>query len=236
MSNDITIKVPEAAIDEDLPKLAESARGLAVVDKESHGLALKIAKACKEKANFIESKFADPKKKAHAAHKSVCNLEAEALRPWQEIFKLADRKASDYEAAERRRAAEEAQRKEAEARKAEEDRRLKEAELAQQAGATAEQVDDLLDAPLLVPQVVPDMATAKVADVGSTTRWVGDVERCNLQVFVRWLALQPNTSGWWEQVELNTTALNNAARAFKGALAKEAPGLAAKEVSGHSYR
>ena len=78
----------------------------------------------------VTEMFAEPKKKAHEAHRAICDLESKFLKPLEEIEKSFNRLVIAYNQEVQRRAREEAERLRLEAeKKAEEERKKLEAQV-----------------------------------------------------------------------------------------------------------
>lgn len=232
----VTLDIPEKRELGDASEFVAQAKALTVTDAASQGRALALAKYAKENIDIIVGKLAKVKAEAFSHHRSICKLETDECAPWQEIFKIADGAATRYRLKAEAEAKAEQERVRVQNLKAEEDRRLQEAVLLEQVGAPKEQVDKVLAAPVRVPAVVVAPDVAKVSGVSGTKKWVPDPDATDLKKFVKFLAQQPDDSAWWSHVEIVGTAYNASATAFKDKLAAMAPGLAAKERAGNSYR
>ena len=233
----VTFDVPDKReLGEAPDTFAAEAKALVVTDAASHARVLFIAKHCKENIGIITDKLAKVTKEAHEHHKSLCDLRTTECAPWQAIFNLADGKARQYTVEAERKAKAEQERIRVENLKAEEARRINEALLLEKSGATPAQVDKSLSAPVKIPAVTVAPEVAKVAGVAGRKSWKPDEDVTDLKRFVKFLATQPDDSPWWEVVELAGPVYNRLASAFKDKLAAAAPGLAAKEVTGNSYR
>ena len=129
--------------------MVAEARAFVVHDAETYAEALRRAADLRVKRAGVEALFADPKAKAHAAHKSICIAENRTLGPFDEGITLYTGNARDFHAAEERRMEQERRRLEAEAKRVEETRRLEEAASAVEQGMSEEEVLATLDAPVM---------------------------------------------------------------------------------------
>lgn len=209
--------------------LADRARAVAVIsntDEHAHACELlKSVAACKAE---VERKFAEPKKLAHDAHKSIVALEKELLVPLDTARMNLSRVIGAYEETERRRAVEAQRVLEAEARRQEEERQIQDAieleESGDAAGAAA-----VLEEPVQVPVLVVAPQFTQVSGVSSRETWSCEViDKARLVAYV---AAHPE---WLHLLDVNTTAANGLARSQKGALA--IPGLRAIATRGMAVR
>jgi hypothetical protein len=115
----------------------------------------------------IQGEFADPKKKAHEAHKSITSLESRMLEAPQSAEKIIKTALGEWEMKERRRIAEEERLMREEARKREEEARLAEAIELEQAGEP-EMAAAVIEAPVIAPVV--RIERPKVAGVSTRMR------------------------------------------------------------------
>lgn len=193
-------------------ELMLQAEEIEVSDKETHGTAQEFLKGCSTLERKITDLFAEPKRKAHEAHKSITKAEKELLEPVGRAKTIVTGKVDAYEG-EQRRIAEEAERKlREEARKIEEDRKLAEAEAAEKDGEH-EVADAILSEPVSVPVVKVQTETAKVEGVSQRANYKAEVT--DLLALVKHVAAHP------ECVNLlmpNMPAINSMARAQKEAM------------------
>lgn len=122
-------------------EISEMVKQLQVVNQETYSQAGNILMSIKKLSAYLSGLYAEPKKKAAEAHKSICAKEKELLSPLQSIEIQVKAKMSAYlDAEERRRAAEEKARQ-AEAEKmmalSVEAQKSGDSEMAQEAAATA---------------------------------------------------------------------------------------------------
>lgn len=226
--------------------LRDRAVSIIVKDQETHDVAAELylgLTALEKEINAVH----DPAISAsHAAHKAALAAKAKSADPVAEAKKIIKPKIMDWEAEQERirqelerKAREEAQRKadeeariareaaEAEARRiAAEDEaaRLALAQQAEESGATAEQVNEILETPVLdvpepapyvAPQIVmPTVAPTYKKTAGFTSRTAYSAEVANLNELIKAAAGNPFFA---QYLEVNQTAINNLARASKEA-------------------
>ena len=114
--------------------LVIEARSLEIVDDASFSRAVEFMNGCADLRKKIKAKFAEPKRKADEAHKSLCKWESEELQPVDTAEREAKKKIGSYRDEQERKRQEEERRLSDEARKREEDRLLAEALDAQSEG------------------------------------------------------------------------------------------------------
>lgn len=90
---------------------------ITVTDPASYEVAAGFAKEIKAAKDRVKEFFAEPKQKAHEAHKSITAKERELLAPLEEAERLLKDKMGAYQLAERRRVEAEAERQRQEAEK-----------------------------------------------------------------------------------------------------------------------
>lgn len=187
--------------------LLQEAEALAVTDEASHALALEGIRRATLAERQVDELFEEPTTGAFKAHKFLTSLRSTVKGHPARAKALFLEKANAYEAEARRKAEEEARKKQVEARKAEEDRQLADAEAAQNAGdpGLAEQI---LNERVTVPIVAPAPAVAKVTGVTTRDNWKGD--GIDLMATVRFVAQHPEYS---YLLTYNPSGLTSLARA-----------------------
>ena len=155
--------------------------------------------------------FADPKKKAQEAHKSIVAAEKQQLEPVERAESIVKQKMAAWERAERDRIMAERRRLEAEARKRDEDRRFAAAIAAEEAGKKAE-AEAILERPAPAP-VVKMPEAPKVEGISYRTTYSGTV--VDKAAFIRWIAENPEERGHF--VLFNQSAIDSRAREMRGA-------------------
>ena len=184
----ITIETPAVpAIVAEMGPLVTAARAFEVRDLDGNTMALQRCKALRDAERRITDLFEDSRKKADAAKKSILALHDGFIAPIAEARSIYDRKAFDYEAAERRRAEDEQRRLQEVARKAEEERALLAAIEAEEAGDTQE-AEAILAEPVVAPVVIVAPSIAKVSGVATREIWsaeIVDVAACLLAMTQR---------------------------------------------------
>lgn len=197
--------------------LVTRAHALVITDDTTYKTAVAFMNDCAGRRRAIVEKFADPKKKAHEAHKSICALESELLTVVDRAEREAKKRIGDYAAEQQRRAEAERRRLEDEARKREEDRRLAEALDAEEAG-DEETAMEIISEPIAPPPVHIAPATPKVAGVQFRETWT--FECTSLLDVVRHVAAHPEDVNL---LQLNTVAVRQMVNARKSLL--KVPGI-----------
>jgi hypothetical protein len=225
--------------------ILDRAKALVVKDQESYNLAtelykaaLEVEKAADAAHDSVVSHWFGLHRAAVAAKKEDKDLATQAKimaksksTAWadeQERIRLAEerrlqeiaRRQAEEEARIAREQAE-AERKRLEAIEAEE--RLKLAQEAEQAGATVDQVTEILEAPLYIPEpeayvapvfVAPTVAPTFQKAAGVTARWNYSAKITNLTELVRAAAAQPH---FMQYLQAQEQAINALARASRDA-------------------
>jgi hypothetical protein len=179
----ITIEKPAPpAIVAELAPVVALARAFEVHDLDSNRQALEAVRRLRSGEKGIADHFAKAIKDAHAAHKSILGAVNALTGPIAEARGIFDRKAADYEAAERRRAEEESRRLQELARKQEEERALQDAISAEAEGDSAA-AEAILAEPVAAPVVTVAPQVARVSGVSSRVVWsaeINDIVECLL--------------------------------------------------------
>jgi hypothetical protein len=196
--------------------LIHEAQSLAIVDDATFSAAAEFMNGCAALRKKIVSAFADPKKKADEAHKSICALERTQLEPVAVAEAIAKKRISEYRAAQEQRAAEERRRLEAIAKKQEEDRRLQEALDAEADGDSAA-AEEIIAAPIVTPPVRVAPPTPKAA-VSFREVWKWDLE--GFHDLVKHCAAHPEDLCY---LSINTVNVNRDVTTRKSAFNK--PGI-----------
>lgn len=206
--DDIVIKTAEIdVLRKQKMEFPAAARAMDVTDKPSHASALAFIVAAKRAATVVTDKLDPIIAQANAAHKSLTRLRAELLAPIGLARDTVARKITDYESAERERAAAEERRLALLARQAEDERRLEDAILAEALGDD-DAASDILEAPAPpVPIIHVEANISKVEGVSTRRSHKADV--IDLVALVQFIAA--NTS-WSHLVKPNQTALNAVVR------------------------
>jgi len=215
--------------------IIRSAQALIVSNQEQNRTALLAIKDLTVAERGVSTMFAEPKKAANAAHKSICALETKLLAPLTEAKRIVSGKCDTYERAERQKAEEEQKRLEVIARKQEADRLAKEAARQEERGdktLAAETLDKAVavetgTAPAPVVTVAP--AVAKVEGVSSRTIWSASV--VDKVALIKYVAEHPE---WASLLDPNVSALNGLARTQKDGLA--IPGVKAVSETSRAMR
>lgn len=219
--------VPPTIVAE-LAPLVKAALAFEVVDLDTDGEALLRVKMLRAGEKRIEEYFEPSRKAAEAAKKEILAARDGLIAPIAQARQIYDRKALDYEAAERVKAEREQRRLQDIARKQEEDRKLADAIEAEESGYTAE-AEAILAEPVSVPMVRVAPAIAEVKGVSRRTTWSAEVD--DLLKLVRYVAQHEE---WVNLLLPNGPALNKLAIAQRDAL--RIPGVRAVETSVRSTR
>ena len=153
--------------------IEQQAVALVVVDEESRAVAADMRERARQFKKNVEAKFAPAIESAYKAHRDICALKNEVIRPADSVIKIVDGKSSAYmmEQERIRRAHEEKLRKESEAKEAaERERLMKLAEKQMDKGNLAKAEETLAKAEeVFVPApVVAGVERTVKVDAGST--------------------------------------------------------------------
>lgn len=227
----ITKPAPPSIVAELAPILS-TAKGYAVLDTETHRVALERAAQLRRGEKMIEDHFADARKAAHSAHQKIVQAVNGLLGPIAAARRSYEISAVRYERAELERAAERQRLEQAEARRREEERQLAEAVEAEAAGDVVG-AEAILDAPLQVPVVQSEPQVAKVSGVSPQKRWGAKVN--DVEATLRFMLERPEWSETLRRcIPVLETALRPLAVAQRRALS--IPGVEAVESDVRSYR
>jgi hypothetical protein len=196
--------------------LVVDAQALAIVDDDSFRFAAEFMNGCAALRKKIVAAFADAKKKADEAHKSICALERTQLEPVAVAEAIAKKRIGAYREEQERRAAEERRRLEAEAKKREEDRLLQEALDAEAEGDTAA-AEEIMAAPIVTPPVRVAAPTPK-AGVSFRESWKWELT--SFHELVKHCAAHPEDLCY---LSINTVNVNRDVTTRKSAFSK--PGI-----------
>lgn len=186
-------------------RLIEEAKAIEVTSAETREAALAWTKRRREqKASAVEL-FADPKKKAHDAHKAICLAETRTVKPFDEGIAIVTKKVEAFDAEQERIREEEQRRLEAQARKVEEDRRLAEAASAVENGMPEAEAMTALEAPMSLNVELPP---AVPKSEGAYYHVTFSAVVTSKATFLAYVAAHPE---WFGLVEVNQGALNRIA-------------------------
>jgi hypothetical protein len=192
--------------------LTEEVRKVFIVDQASYDAAGRALQAVIAMRNEIIGHHAEPKRKAHEAHKAICDAEARLLRPVQELEKTLKAAIARYELEQDRKRETEERQATAQAERAALELQEQAIVAAELAGASSAEVAALCSAPLIVPQV--ETARAQRPDgIRASKTYCVDVT--DLRALARAVAEGTAPEG---VIEPNMKALNRMAVALKGAL------------------
>ena len=190
-------------VQREVAPVVSRAEALVVVDVEGHTTGLRLLADVMGAERKVKAAFAEPKRKAHEAHKAITALEASLLVPVLEARQVIMQKCAAFEAEERRIADEKRKELQAEALARQEEQRQLDAAMAD----TEEEAEEALTAPLApppVPEVKP--AVAKVAGISARQTWHAEVT--DKAALVAWCLLNSQLY----LLEPNMVALNSLAR------------------------
>lgn len=199
----------------------DKARAVKIVDQVSYDLATGMLGDVVALRKSIVDDFAEPKKKAFEAHRAVVAQETRYLQPLQEAEQILKRSIGDFAAEQERLRRAEEERLKQEAIKREQEERLAAAVDAEQSGATAEEVEAVLEVPAFTAAAVIAQPTYSKAQ-GVSTREVWSAQVVNVRMLCRAVAdgvIAENV------ITPNMTALNGLARSLKSGF--QVPGVKA---------
>lgn len=226
---DIVIRRPETATAEaEANGLVVKAQCFAVETQEEHAAGAAFLTKIAGIKRFAVELFADAKKAANDAHKSICAAEKKLVDPCDSARALISGKLFTYEAEARRKAEEERRRLEEQARRDEEARKLADAIDAEESG-DAETAEEILNEPVVAPVVTVAPAIAKVAGVSARTTWAAEV--VDKAALIRYVAEHPE---WIGLLDANMPSLNGLARSQRDRLAIS--GVKASEKHDYAVR
>lgn len=197
----------------------DRARALSILGTETYIQAGELLKGIKALRQTIAATFDPHIKRAFDAHRALCREKQDAEAPLLEAEQILKRGLVAYDTEQERLRREEERRRQDEARRIEEVRRLEEAATLEQEahstgdGALLDQAMELLEMPVPTPVVAVEKTTPKVQGVTYRETWSAKV--ISPLALVKFVAAHP------EHINLvspNLTALNQLARAMKGAM------------------
>jgi hypothetical protein len=222
MSSALSITTTLPAIQ--APITPDEAKGLTIVDQESLELAGLYIKELKAVVREIEAKRTDMKSPVLEAGRRIDANASEAKAPLLRALAILEPRYTGYIEEQKRLEREEQRRLEQAARKQAEEEQLSAGIAAEAAGASAAEVEAIVNEAPLVPMPVAPPRVERVAGISTPETWSAVVT--DGPAFKRW-AVQ---SGQFELLEIRLPALNAMARAQRGALA--IPGVRAVSSRG----
>jgi hypothetical protein len=194
--------------------LVTQAKALKIVDQQTYELASEHLLGVVDLRHEIEQHHGPLKRAAHQAWQAIINAEKRLLTPVELAEHTYKTKIAEFEAEQRRIEAEARCLAEAEARRLAEEQRERELEQAEAEGADAEEIESMINAPLVVapPRVEPAFQQAKGVTVAAN--WRGEVT--SFEMLVRAVAAGKASIGL---LLPNTVAINQLARAVRNTLA-----------------
>jgi hypothetical protein len=198
-----------------------TARAMVITDQASYDAVVEMRQTLKTLRDAIEEARRERKKAKHEAWKAEVAAETAELAPVQEAERVLKALTFAWDAAqEALRRAKQAE-LEAEAKKKAEDEALAAAEAAQAAGAGAQEVEAILETPIVAPPVVAPKAYVAAPRMAGRESWSGKVT--DMQALIRFVAANP---GFQNLLQINQTALNQLARSQKSMM--KIPGVEAR--------
>jgi hypothetical protein len=202
---------PPAVVAEMAP-IVQAANNTAVVDVESHAVALNRVRALRAAEKVITDYFEPARRAADEAKREILRARDGLIAPITAARSIYDRKAGDYEAEQRRIAEQEQRRLEAEARKREEERQLQDA-IDAEARGDEQEAAQIMSESVTTPVIQIQPRVAQVEGVSSQTRWSAEVS--DLLALVQYVAAHPE---WISLLEPSMPNLNRLAVAQRQAL------------------
>jgi hypothetical protein len=225
-------------IESEAISLAEQGKSIVVTDQISYNQAVDFRVGLKDFIKKVDNVFDPLKKKAHESWQAICKQQNTIKKPAESALSAIDDSLRTFtvEQERLRREEEDRLRREAEekSRREAEDERLRLAETAKQNGASDENVDEILDAPIIVNTPVAIAAPTYEKSAAVVMRDNYSAEVTNLHELVKAVAKDKSKLNL---LQANQTALNAMARALKDTMS--IPGVRAvnKQVlaSGRGY-
>lgn len=211
----LVIKHPDAKkVHMNFAEVLNQAQTLEVKDSASHARGNEILKALKGAIAIIEKGdptsdwegFDGPVKAAFDGHRFLVKLRDMALSPYKTAYQVQNVRMLAWEAEEKRKAQEAAQRLQEEARKLEEERALADAIAAEEAG-DKQAAEEILSTPVSVPSVAVTPAIPKVEGRSVRENFKGRI--VDLLKLVRHVAEHPEDLA---VLEGNMPAINQRAK------------------------
>jgi hypothetical protein len=248
-----------AKVSQESVSILDRVKALVVKDQESYNLATDLYKVALQVEKMADAAHDPVISHWHEKHKAACDdkkkdkelaTQAKVLAKskaavWQDeqerIRQEQERKLREEAERQQREAEriarEEAERIRAEAARIEEEERLRLAAQAEQSGATAEQVNEILDTPLAeipevpvftpAPFVAPTVAPNYQKASGFTARWSYSAKFNNLKELVKSAA---SNDHFLQYIQFNEQAINALARSSKDAFSLSGCALDRKRV------
>ena len=205
-----TIAVPDTKeLEKRSGSIIADIENLVVKNQESHGRALTLWGEADTVDKAIVEKFEEPTSAANKVHKFLTGLREMFRGPLIEAKSSAQKKATDWADAERRRAEEEARKLAEKARREHEERQLALAIEAEAQGDKAA-AEAIIETRAEAPYIPPKPNLAKVDDVGERGNYSGQV--VDLLKLVKYVAANPREVNLLTQ---NQTAINQRARSMR---------------------
>lgn len=204
------IETPDSGdVEKEYSSVVLKAKAVVVRNKAEHGEAVEVMRSIALAEKRVKDLFEEPKRLAHAAHKSITTAEGKLLAPLLEARGIVHRKATEYEIEEERVRQEAQAALEKAAHEAEVERQLAEAVAADEAGDKAG-AEEILAAPVEVPAIKVAPALAKVE--GASVRQSYGAEVHDLLALVKHVAAHPEELAL---LQPNGPAINARARSMR---------------------
>jgi len=219
---EITVQVEEKErpLSEIVAAKLVQARAMVITDQATYNAVVEMRVQLKALRDAIEEAHREPKEAKYQDWKAEVAAEKSELAPVQEVEGVLKALTFAWDAAQEAARRAEQARLEAEARKKVEDEALAAAEAAQAAGAGAQEVEAILETPIVAPPVVAPKAYVAAPRMAGRESWSGKVT--DFQALIRFVAANP---AFQNLLQVNQTALNQLARSQKSMM--KIPGVEA---------
>ena len=154
--------------------LLEQAQAIEITDNDVYLIANDLDAGLTALEREIIATFAEPKKKAHEAHKSVVAVETRALSPIKQARAYLSPKIIGWRREQERKRLELQRKLDEEARKREEEERLAQA-VALEAEGMKEEAEAVISEPIIAPPVMAPQLTPKVQGMSVRETWSAEV-------------------------------------------------------------
>jgi hypothetical protein len=195
-------------IEREAASMLDLAREVVVESDEQYAEVGEFVLGCKQLIAKIKAEFAEPKRKADEAHKSITAMEKRTIEPVQRALDMASVVALEYKRGQDRLAKEEAEKVAQERRHQEEEKRL--AEAAQlEAQGKAEEAEAVIAAPIQTPRSTRFITPVpKVAGLSSRKKWkakIIDPKAVNREYCQPWeLAINAKVGNYFSWIKAPT--------------------------------
>lgn len=212
-------QTPIVAVETEALELRSTLSALAVTDQETYNKAVDARVKAKAWLRNAGEYFDGLVKPAYAAYKNLLDAKKAVIEPVENTVTAINRELLTWDQAQERIRREAQVKLEQEARARAEAERIQEAELLQAAGASEEAVEAVLEAPVIVTEMVAAPKTYEVSkSVVYRDNYSGEVT--DLKALVKYIAKNPS---FINLIQVNQTAVNQLAKSMKDTL--DIPGI-----------